>query len=73
MCVQGVPTRKVNAITERLCGSEICSTQVSREAALLDEILETWRNRPLDTIIYLYLDANLIETLTHEYHGVQKV
>ena len=57
MYVQGVSTRKVTAITERLCGSEISSTQVSRAAALLDEVLEAWRNRPLGTIIYLYLDA----------------
>ena len=57
MYVQGVSTRKVAAITERLCGSEISSTQVSRASALLDEVLEAWRNRPLGTIIYLYLDA----------------
>ena len=57
MYVQGVSTRKVSAITERLCGSEISSTQVSRAAALLDEVLEAWRKRPLGTIIYLYLDA----------------
>ena len=57
MYVQGVSTRKVAAITEKLCGSEISSTQVSRAAALLDEVLEAWRNRPQGTIIYLYLDA----------------
>jgi putative transposase len=57
MYVQGVSTRKVTAITERLCGSEISSTQVSRAAAMLDEVLEAWRNRQLGTIIYLYLDA----------------
>ncbi len=57
MYVQGVSTRKVAAITERLCGSEISSTQVSRASALLDEALEAWRNRPLGTVIYLYLDA----------------
>lgn len=57
MYVQGVSTRKVAAITERLCGSEISSTQVSRAAAMLDEVLEAWRNRPLGTVIYLYLDA----------------
>jgi transposase-like protein len=57
MYVQGVSTRKVAAITERLCSSEISSTQVSRAAALLDEVLEAWRNRPLGTVIYLYLDA----------------
>ena len=57
MYVQGVSTRKVAAITERLCGSEISSTQVSRASALLDKVLEAWRNRPLGTVIYLYLDA----------------
>ncbi len=57
MYVQGVSTRKVAAITERLCGSEVSSTQVSRASALLDEVLEAWRNRPLSTIVYLYLDA----------------
>jgi putative transposase len=30
---------------------------VSKAAALLDEVLEAWRNRPLGTIINLYLDA----------------
>ena len=57
MYVQGVSTRRVAAITERLCGSKISSAQVSRAAALLDEGLEPWRNRPLSTVIYLYLDA----------------
>ena len=57
MYVSGVSTRKVASITERLCGSEISSTQVSRAAALLDEVLEAWRNRLLGTMIYLYLDA----------------
>lgn len=31
--------------------------QVSRAAALLDEVLEAWRNQLLGTAIYLYLDA----------------
>lgn len=57
MYVQGVSTRKVKAITEQLCGIEISSSQVSRAAAQLDEVLEAWRNRPLGEYIYLYLDA----------------
>jgi transposase-like protein len=40
-----------------LCGSEISSTQVGRAAALLDEVQEAWRKRPLGTVIYLYQDA----------------
>lgn len=57
MYVQGVSTRKVAAITEKLCGTQINASQVSRAAQLLDEELETWRNRSLGEIVYLYLDA----------------
>lgn len=57
MYVQGVSTRKVAAITQELCGLEVSSVQVSRAAALLDEELSAWRNRPLGEIPYLILDA----------------
>ena len=57
MYVQGVSTRKVAAITEQLCGTAVSSTQVSRAAALLDEVLEAWRKRPLGEVKVLYLDA----------------
>lgn len=57
MYVQGVSTRKVTAITEQLCGTQISASQVSRAAQTLDEELEIWRNRPLEEIVYLYLDA----------------
>lgn len=57
MYVQGVSTRKVAAITERLCGSEVSASQVSRAAEQLDELLEAWRRRPLGEVVYLYLDA----------------
>jgi putative transposase len=57
MYVQGVSTRKVAAITAELCGLDVNSVQVSRAAALLDEELAAWRNRPLGEIPYLILDA----------------
>lgn len=57
MYVQGVSTRKVKAITEKLCGISVSSTQVSKATAKLDETLEAWRNRPLGVFRYLYLDA----------------
>src|SRR4051794_1303201 len=57
MYVQGVSTRKVAAITEKLCGLEVTSGQVSRAAAALDEELEKWRGRPLGETPYLILDA----------------
>ena len=57
MYVQGVSTRKVAKITAELCGLDVSSTQVSRAAKLLDEELETWRNRPPDQVEYLIVDA----------------
>jgi transposase-like protein len=57
MYVQGVSTRKVAAITEKLCGFDVTSSQVSRAAAELDSVLEIWRNRPLAAFPYIFLDA----------------
>jgi len=57
MYVQGVSTRKVAAITEKLCGLEVTSARVSRAAEALDEELEQWRSRPLEETPYLILDA----------------
>ncbi|HMQ97338.1 MAG TPA: IS256 family transposase [Candidatus Nanoperiomorbaceae bacterium] len=57
MYVQGVSTRKVAAITEKLCGKAISSSQVSQASAQLDAVLAKWRDRPLGVCPYLYLDA----------------
>ena len=57
MYVQGVSTRKVTAIVEQLCGSSVSTSVVSRAAALLDETLGAWRNRPLGVFPYVFLDA----------------
>jgi transposase-like protein len=57
MYVQGVSTRKVTQVLEQLCGLNISSSQVSRCAALLDEELQQWRERPLGEMHYLILDA----------------
>jgi putative transposase len=57
MYVQGVSTRKVSAIVERLCGVSVSSTQVSQCAAPLDVELQAWRPRPLAAFSYLVVDA----------------
>jgi putative transposase len=59
MYVQGVSTRKVIEVLQKLVGPEvdISSTQISRCTAKLDEGLATWRNRPLGLTPYLVLDA----------------
>jgi putative transposase len=57
MYVQGISTRKVTHILEKLCGLEISSAQVSRASASLDTELENWRSRPLGCFEQLILDA----------------
>jgi putative transposase len=57
MYIQGVSTRKVQAITEKLCGLSVTSMQVSRAVKLLDKELEAWRSRELGECPLLVLDA----------------
>jgi transposase-like protein len=47
----------VTAIVEQLCGFSVSSAVVSRAATLLDETLESWRNRALGEFPYVFLDA----------------
>ncbi len=64
MYIQGVSTRKVEAVLKKLCGLEISSTEVSRCSQLMDEELEKFRNRSLDQqYAYIYFDA--------QYHKVR--
>ena len=53
--LQGVSTRKVRRITEKLCGVEFSKDQVSRMAQALDGELTGWRQRSLDEKTYPYL------------------
>jgi len=57
MYVQGVSTRKVAEITEKLCGLNVTSTQVSRATQELDISLSAWRERPLSAYPFVFLDA----------------
>ena len=50
MYVQGVSTRKVEAILQELCGLSVTSTAVSRAAKLLDDELSHWKSGRLDNI-----------------------
>jgi putative transposase len=57
MYVQGVSTRKVSTIVEKLCGHSVSSSQVSACAAKLDVELKLWREQPLGAYPYLIFDA----------------
>jgi putative transposase len=65
MYLQGVSTRKVTDITERLCGTSFSRSQVSALCEKLDAELTIWRNRRLNgDYPYLIVDA--------QYHKVRE-
>ena len=53
--VQGVSTRKVDALMEALGGCHVSRSEVSRICAELDEELMAFRDRPLDDAAYPYV------------------
>jgi len=57
MYLKGVSTRKVEKITQELCGVSFTSADVSRASKLLDENVTAWRNRSLGHFPYVYFDA----------------
>ena len=61
MYIQGVSTRRVTKVMEKLCGLEVTSTQVSRLTAQLDETFKLWRERPLPEIAHLIIDATYVK------------
>ena len=65
MYVKGVSTRAVEKVLAEFGIEGLSSTQVSRAAALLDEELKAWRNRPLGCFRYLFLDARYEKTREH--------
>ena len=59
--LEEVSTRKVQDITEKLCGLEVSSTQVSRLTQELDESFTLFRNRAITEMCYLYSDATQLK------------
>jgi putative transposase len=58
MYLEGVSTRKVRDVTEKLCGVSFSKSTVSRLVVELDADLAAWRDRPLTAAYpYLFVDA----------------
>lgn len=57
MYIEGVTTRKVSSVLQKMCGLDFSSSDVSRATSLLDDELEKWRTRPLGKVEYLIIDA----------------
>jgi putative transposase len=55
MYVEGVSTRKVEEVTEELCGTSFSKSLVSYLATSLDAELEAWRSRKLEAASYPYV------------------
>lgn len=63
MVLKGVSTRKVTAVTEKLCGQSFSKSTVSRMCAELDVRMRAWNERPLGDMSYpfLVIDALVIK------------
>jgi putative transposase len=59
MYLEGVSTRKVEDITEELCGTSFSKSLVSSLAGRLDSELQAWRSRALEAegYPYVFVDA----------------
>ena len=57
MYFNGVATRKVKNVLEKLCGVNVTSQEVSRATEKLDAEFVAWRERELEAIAYVILDA----------------
>jgi hypothetical protein len=57
--VEGVSTRRVDEVARAMGIEQISKSQVSRICQALDELVDVWRNRPLDTGPYplVWIDA----------------
>ncbi len=62
MVVNGVSTRKVRRITERLCGTEFSKSTVSDLCKNLDPLVQDWNTRPLEGAYpFVLVDAMVIK------------
>ena len=57
--VEGVSTRRVDDVAKAMGVEGISKSQVSRMCAELDEVVDAWRNRPLDAgpYTFVWIDA----------------
>ena len=60
MYVQGVSTRKVSKVIEKMCGKTYSKSFVSSLTKELDEEVKLWRNSDLSTIKYSYIIVDVV-------------
>lgn len=70
MVVQGVSTRKVEAITEKLCGLSFSKSTVSNICKELDGPINEWKNRDLSANSYPFIMIDGIHVKVREDNKV---
>ena len=60
MYISGNSTRKVSDVVERLCGTSVSKSFVSKLTAKLDPIVNEWRNRSLSGIKFPYVVTDVL-------------
>lgn len=61
MVLQGVSTRKVEAVTQELCGASFGKSQVSKLCQALDPLVATWRDGALGLFPFILVDAVVVK------------
>jgi putative transposase len=61
MVLQGVSTRKIEAVTQELCGAEFSKSTVSALCARLDPLVKAWNGRPLGSFPFVLVDALVVK------------
>lgn len=70
MYINGVSTRKVSKIVETFCGKTYSKSFVSSLTKELDEEVNLWRNRELNSSRYPYLMVDVVYIKVRENHRV---
>ena len=70
MYVQGVSTRKVSKVIERLSGKTYTKSFVSSLTKDLDEEVKLWRNSDLSSIKYPYVIVDVVYIKVRENNRV---
>ncbi len=70
MYINGVSTRKVSKVVETFCGKTYSKSFVSSLTKELDEEVNLWRNRELNSSRYPYLMVDVVYIKVRENHRV---
>lgn len=70
MVIQGVSTRKITDITEKLCGTSFSKSTVSNLCKDLDPVVKSFRQRPLESH-YPFIIVDAIYMRARENHSVK--